>query len=143
MGLYIECVRLEASSIQAFEAQKSNVVQSHQTVNPMYSYSNRVSQYVSDFRFFYSFIMRQPHLLPQVPKLANFCISLQNLRAEIELCVNFLGYCAVTKLHKIENQYFSVSVLCPSSSKQKLTVPLEKHTVFELLHLQNSFFKLF
>ena len=42
-----------------------------------------------------------------------------------------------------KNQYFSVSVLCPSSSKQKLTVPLEKHTVFELLHLQNSFLNFF
>ena len=43
----------------------------------------RVSQYVSNFRFYNVFIIRQAHLLPKTPKQANFCIFLQNLQAKI------------------------------------------------------------
>ena len=43
----------------------------------------RVSQYVSNFRFFNIFIIRQAHSLPKTLKQANFCIFLQNLQAKI------------------------------------------------------------
>ena len=52
---------------------------------------SRVRQYIHNFRFFYIFIIMQARLLPKVLKQANFCISLQNLRAEIELCANILA----------------------------------------------------
>ena len=44
----------------------------------------RVSQYVSDFRFFNVFIIRHAHFLPKTPEQANFCILLQNLQAKIK-----------------------------------------------------------
>ena len=51
----------------------------------------RVSQSGSNFRFVNVFIIRQAHLFSKTPKQANFCISLQNSQAEIELCANILS----------------------------------------------------
>ena len=47
--------------------------------------------YVSNFRMFNVFIIRQAYLRLKVPKQANFCRSFQNSRAEIELCANLLA----------------------------------------------------
>ena len=53
------------------------------------SVSSRVSRYGSNFRFFNVFIIRQAPLI--YPKQANFCRSLQNSRAEIQLCAKFVA----------------------------------------------------
>ena len=82
---------------------------------------NRVSQYVTNFRFFNVFITSQAHLRPKVLKKAICCRSLQNLQAEIDCCANFL---AVTKLYKIESQLFAVRFLCQSYSKANFTISL-------------------
>ena len=59
------------------------------------------------FDFFKVFINRQVHLLPKVPKQSNFCRSLQNSRAEIELCANVLALCCDI-LYKIESTFFKI-----------------------------------
>ena len=94
---------------------------------------NRVSQYVTNFRFFKVFITSQAHLRPKVLKKAICCRSLPNLQAEIDCCANCL---AVTKLYKIESQLFAVRFLCQGYSKANFTISLLKHTVFELLYLK-------
>ena len=52
---------------------------------------SRGSHFVSHGLCFNVFIIRQAHLLPKVPKLANFRRSLQYSRAKIEVCANFLA----------------------------------------------------
>ena len=51
----------------------------------------RGSKYVLNFELFNVFIIRQAHLLPKVPKQANFQRFLQNLPADIDFCANILA----------------------------------------------------
>ena len=47
----------------------------------------------------------------------------------------------MTKPYKIDSQVFAVGFLCPSSSKHTFSIPLKKHTVFELLlQFKNNYF---
>ena len=102
-----------------------------------------MSQYVPNFRLFNVFIIREAHLFPKVLKQANFRWCLQNSQAEIELCANFLALRCDKTIRYSRDPIFAVRFLCPSSSKYKFIESLKKHTVVELLHLQNSYFYFF
>ena len=52
---------------------------------------SRVSQFITNFRFFYVFINTQAHLHRKVLKKTIFSWSLQNLWAEIEKYLNFFA----------------------------------------------------
>ena len=80
----------------------------------------RVGQNISNFQRFHT-VIRQAHLYPKVPKLANFRRSL----AEIEWCANFLALRS-DKTKQDREQFFAVRFVCPSSSKHNFTVPLKK-----------------
>ena len=71
---------------------------------------------------------------------ANFCISLQNSRGEIELCANILT------LHCDKNIKDRELIFCSKVSLYKFfktQYSLKKHTDFELLHVQNPYFYFF
>ena len=84
----------------------------------------RMSQHVEIFIFFNVFIIRQAHLPPKVLKQTYFRISLQNSRAEIELCENILAL-RCDKTIKDRELIFVVRFLSPSSSKHKFTIPIK------------------
>ena len=68
---------------------------------------------------------------------------MQNSQAEIELCANFLALRCDKTIRYSRDPIFAVRFLCPSSSKYKFIESLKKHTVVELLHLQNTYFYFF
>ena len=102
---------------------------------------SRVSQSVSNFRFFNIFIIMHAHWRPKTPKTSKFSRILAKIATKIEWCANFLR-CTVSKLFKIKCQFFAVRFLCPSSAKHKYTVPL-KNLLFLNYYTSKSLFLLF
>ena len=65
---------------------------------------SRVSQFITNFRFFYVFINTQAHLHRKVLKKTIFSWSLQNSWAEIEKYLNFFAR-SCTKQFEIKSQF--------------------------------------
>ena len=99
---------------------------------------SRVSQFITNFRFFYVFINMQAQLHRKVLKEANFPWSLQNLWAEIEKYANFFARsCTKTVWDKepiFLQQCYLVQVL-----QKVIHVYLNKKSNFDDIKLRKTF----
>ena len=109
----------------------------------MGQYGNRVGQYVSNLWLFNVIIIRQAHYLQKSRKKQIFADPCKNSRRKLNNVLILLALHCDKTIQDREPGFWSrfhVEVLQNMTS----LVPLNKHTVFELLHLlQNSDFYFF
>ena len=106
--------------------------------NRVGQYGNRVGQYVSNLWLFNVIIIRQAHYLQKSRKKQIFADPCKNSRRKLNNVLILLALHCDKTIQDREPGFWSrfhVEVLQNMTS----LVPLNKHTVFELLHLlQNS-----
>ena len=88
-----------------------------------------------NFFIFQRFYSKASSFTSKSKKKAKVCRSLQYSQVEMELWTYILALSWEKTMHDIVQIFFRFLSL--SSLKHKFTIPLKKHTDFELLHLQN------